>query len=168
MITEEPYKGDTSGKTFTKFEVSNPITILRSVATRQCVAATAHYNLSISFSNGIQKGSYKTGQKMTLPLRTTKLADFDFRPMHLIQEYVNLLAIIDSLRTNLDSKARILNGFTFDMSDLENLKIYNLTDGKNYKACIAKPATTLGMKGKWTPSSYSNLWPWAADVKAAI
>ena len=47
--TDEPYKGDTSGMTFTKFKLYNPITILRSVATRQCVAAAAYYNLNMSF-----------------------------------------------------------------------------------------------------------------------
>jgi hypothetical protein len=88
--------------------------------------------------------------------------------MHSIQGYVNLLAIIDSLGKNLDLQGRILTGFTFDMSDLEDPKIDNLTDGKNYKACVAKSATTLGMKGKWTPSNYANLQPCVVAAKATI
>jgi hypothetical protein len=70
--TEEPYKGDTSGKTFTKFKLYNPISILRSVATRPCVAAAAYYNLNMSFSNGLQEVSYSTEEDTVLPLRATE------------------------------------------------------------------------------------------------
>lgn len=72
--------------------------------------------------------------------------------MDSIQEYVNLLALIDSLDTNFGLKAEVVSRFSLNIPDLENPRIENYTDAndgtlKSYEACTVKPIVVLKTQG---------------------
>jgi hypothetical protein len=67
--------------------------------------------------------------------------------MHSIQEYSNLLAIIDSLGANINQKGQTLRTMTFGKSSLETPKVYNLTDGTSIEACTAETFGGTGFQG---------------------
>jgi hypothetical protein len=151
--TNESYQDDKTGsKSFTRFQIANGSVLLGSKAVRRCFAAVARYNVDISFINGIQNISYWTSETQPLKVKTRQLEDMEFRPMNSMQEYVNLLALIDSLVTNFYLDGRALSEINFDLAALESPKWINLTnyDGlvyRRYLSCAAKPVTTLPITG---------------------
>ncbi|KAL1792471.1 hypothetical protein ACET3X_008978 [Alternaria dauci] len=139
----ESYESSIDGHTsFARFQYANDSTLLSSYAFKFCTPAVANYNVNVSFINGIQRISYSTSDEQLLLAAKGNLEEFDYAPMNSIQEYVNLLALVDSLTTNLDLEGQIIKDIWFDLADLESPKLINTTkDGVHWEkflSCTAK------------------------------
>jgi hypothetical protein len=126
------------------------------VVWRQCRAAIVDYSLNASFTNGIQKITHTIGEeRRSLPTPMPRSFHVgngsDFGPMNSVQEYVNLVSLVDSLSNKFDLEGRHIVQFTFNMADLENPHWLSLTsdDGihTSHQACTARIIRDPGMQG---------------------
>jgi hypothetical protein len=150
--TKPSYLDKATGQTFAEgLHFSNDTTLIRAYASRTCNTVVANYDVNITFTNSIQQVSYRTTEHQPLKRMPASLEKFDYSPMHSIQEYVNLRALVDSLTVNFDLRGQIPSIIGFDPSALENPKWMNTTnDEVHYRSllgCTTKPIYQVDMKG---------------------
>jgi hypothetical protein len=71
--------------------------------------------------------------------------------MNSVQEYVNLVSLVDSLSNNFDLEGRHFVELTFEMANLEIPQWLNLTSSNgthtSHQVCTARMTRDTGMQG---------------------
>jgi hypothetical protein len=119
----------------TRIDFANDTALLNPVVWRECRAVIVAYAVNISFTNGLQKITHTIGEEkeaLPVPIPSTfhAINGSDFGPMSSVQEYVNVLSIIDSLTKHFDLEARHLIEVIFDTAFLNKPQWQNLTWSK--------------------------------------
>lgn len=135
-------------------------TLLRPVNRTECIAAVTDYNVDIKIINGEQHIEYTTGE--VRPLIPVGTVDWPNTPLNATfgslkswKEYINVLALIDSMTMNFDLTGRSIDELWFDRqafnrvgsARLENATVNNTCNTVHGKAAFG------GWTGKSFPSS---------------
>jgi hypothetical protein len=152
QATKPSYRDKATGREFAEgLHFSNDTTLVRAYTSRTCATVVANYDVNITFTNSIQQVSYRTTEHTPLKRMPASLEKFDYRPMHSIQEYVNLRALVDSLTVNFDLRGQTPINLEFDPAALEKPKWINSTnDEVHYRSllgCAIKPNYEVDMTG---------------------
>lgn len=120
-------------------------TVVRATTHQHCTLATAEYHVKVIFHNGGQGLSYEIKNEQTMEDRTRfHLKDGPLpAPMRSSQEYVNLLALFDSLGNKFAMTSSMEYPMYYWKANVKTPNTICLENGTEIKACAAAQQQAL-------------------------